>query len=244
MKFTSLLPAVIGALLLAAQPVGAAPYKEESDHGKAEKQMGKPGKPGKGPNGAQGRREQRFDAGGPPPWAPAHGQRGKQPGGTTQMAATRGDGDAAVRVRVDEGRVAADIGISSGTCNRDTLGAILGGVVGGVIAHRTASEADRQVATIAGVVIGGIVGHSIGRSMDRRDEQCTGQVLERAGDRKTVSWRNDETGQNYQVTPLRTYSQDGVYCREYVTRAAVGSQWSESTQNACRNADGSWSMVQ
>lgn len=241
MKQTRIIPLAAAVLLLALQPALADPGKNESGHGqgKHEKHAGKHDKPGKG------HKEARFDRGAPPPWAPAHGyRRGQQQSSDTLQVAVASpyNPEFEARMQADSPRIATRIGISSGTCNRDAIGTVLGAVAGGVIANQTASEENRTAATVAGVVIGGIVGNTIGRSMDNRDVQCTGQALERVGDRQTIAWKNSSNGQEYQVTPLRTYNQDGLYCREYVTRA-TGTTQGESTQNACRKPDGSWSMV-
>jgi len=230
MKLTGLTLA-IAALLLSAQPTFADPGNGKG-HGKHENQ----GSRGKG------NMEARFERGAPPPWAPAHGRRAQE-SGTTVAVASPYNPDFEARMAAESPRVSADIGIASGTCNRDKIGTVLGAVAGGVIANRTASDENRTVATVAGVVIGGIVGNTIGRTMDNRDVQCTGQALERVGDNQTVAWKNSANGQEYQVTPTRTFSQEGgLYCREYVTRTA-GSTRAESTQQACRQPDGSWRMV-
>ena len=221
--------ALAAAALLAMQPALADP--KHGGHGNS----------GKHANNGKGHSEARFERGAPPPWAPAHGRRAQE-GDSGEVIATRYDPEYEARLQADSARVSSTIGITSGTCNRDAIGTVLGAVAGGVIANRTASSENRTAATVAGVVIGGIVGNTIGRTMDNRDVQCTGQALERVSDNQTVAWKNSTNGQEYQVTPMRTYSQDGLYCREYVARTA-GSTRGETTQNACRNPDGSWSMV-
>ncbi len=238
MKRPPLAPLAIAALLLAAPPLLAEPGKNDHGHkqGKHEKHAAK----GKGHKAA------RFERGAPPPWAPAHGYRRSVQEGddSVQVAVTSPyNPEFEARMQADSPKVAADVGISRGTCNRDKIGTVLGAVAGGVIGNRTASEENRTVATVAGVVIGGIVGNTIGKTMDNRDVQCTGQALERVGDNQTVAWKNSTNGQEYQVTPLRTYSQEGgLYCREYMTRTAGGTR-AETTQNACRHPDGSWRMA-
>ncbi|HEY0721574.1 MAG TPA: RT0821/Lpp0805 family surface protein [Gammaproteobacteria bacterium] len=233
MKRTPIATLAIAALL-ATQPVLAEPGKNDHRHGKHEKHAAK----------GQGR-EARFERGAPPPWAPAHGYRRGQPADAPEQVAVAGpyNPEFEARAQADAPRVSSEVGISRGTCNRDKIGTVLGAVAGGVIGNRTASEENRTVATVAGVVIGGIVGNTIGKTMDNRDVQCTGQALERVGDNQTVAWKNSTNGQEYQVTPVRTYSQEGgLYCREYVTRTAGGTR-AESTQNACRHPDGSWRMA-
>ena len=80
-------------------------------------------------------------AGGPPPWAPAHGWRRKN----TQYYERRA------------GYVVPDLGIDLGRCNRDVIGAVLGGAAGGAIGSRIGKGSDRTVATIGGTIVGVLI---------------------------------------------------------------------------------------
>lgn len=187
--------------------------------------------PWKGPHGPGKDRphpSQARNAGGPPPWAPAHGYRAKRGGAVYYEAPD-----------VYE-RHSRQFGILSGTCNRQELGTVLGGVVGGVVGARVGDRDDRTVTTIAGVVIGALIGREIGRRMDEADQACVGQVLERAADHQTVHWRNPDTGVEYQVTPQRTFQQDDRYCRTYTTRADLDGGQEVVRRTACRTDEGAW----
>lgn len=198
--------------------VGADPWKDESGHGYK-------------PPHAYGH-QHREREGGPPPWAPAHGYRGKQGKG-------RGHDD---EVYVT---ISREIGIPQGTCRREVIGSIVGGVIGGVIGARVGEHNDNEaLGTVAGTVIGILVGREVGRSMDQADQQCTGQALERAAEGQTISWRNDQTGVRFQVTPTRTYRLGERHCRDYITRAEKGAASTELKGSACRNPDGSWSLAE
>jgi surface antigen len=165
-------------------------------------------------------------AGGPPPWAPAHGYRQKH--GYQQQPVDVYD--------------VPDVGIQLGHCDREALGAVLGGVAGGVIGSQVGKGSTRTVTTIGGAVIGVIVGGAIGRSMDRVDQACIGQALEQAPAGQSVAWTNPDGGQ-YQVTPVRTYEAgDGRYCREYQTSAIIGGRKEKVYGTACRQPDGSWQV--
>ena len=161
--------------------------------------------------------------GGPPPWAPAHGYRRKH----------------------DNGRVvyAAPYGISTGICDRTLLGAAVGGAAGGLIASEVAHGRNRPVAIAGGALLGILLGGSIGNAMDQLDERCVGQVLEHAGSDQTIGWRNPDSGASYQVTPTRTWEQEGRYCREYTTTVRIGGEPQKAYGTACRQPDGSWERV-
>lgn len=168
--------------------------------------------------------KEKYHAGGPPPWAPAHGYRGTAP-------------------RPYYGPMGTDIGILGGSCNRQTVGTLLGGVVGGALGSRVGEGTGKTAATIAGTLLGMMVGGNIGRSMDDADRYCLGQVLEQAPDRGLVSWRNPDLQSEYRVTPTRTYEQSGRYCREYTTESIVGGRPQSVYGTACRQPDGSWEIV-
>jgi surface antigen len=160
---------------------------------------------------------------GPPPWAPAHGYRRKHEGGR------------AVYV--------APYGISTGLCDRTLLGAAVGGAAGGLIAAQVAHGEHRPAAIAGGALLGILLGGSIGNAMDQLDERCVGQVLEHAGSDQTVSWRNPDSGASYQVTPTRTWEEEGRYCREYTTTVRIDGRPQQAYGTACRQPDGSWERV-
>jgi hypothetical protein len=100
-------------------------------------------------------------AGGPPPWAPAHGWRRKH-------------------AHYEAGYEIPDVGIEVGRCYRDVIGAVIGGAAGGAIGSQFGRGSDRTVATIGGTIIGVLIGGAIGRSMDDADQACIAQTLEQA----------------------------------------------------------------
>ena len=84
-----------------------------------------------------------------------------------------------------------DYGISSGRCNRDEIGAVIGGVTGAVIGSQVADREDRVVGMVVGGVLGAVLGHAIGDSMDDRDRACMGHALELGRPGVPVEWRHD-----------------------------------------------------
>lgn len=232
MKNKNILLAVVTATVVALPAVSYAdPWKDESgNHGggkhrarySAEYEM----------------RHEGRATGGPPPWAPAHGYRRKHGGGPAVVYQEPVPAEG-VHVEYEQ-----KFGIADGTCNREAVGAVLGGVVGGAIGRKIGdNNHNKTLGTIAGAVIGVLVGKDIGRKMDAADQNCTGQVLERAPDGQTVQWRNPENGQQYRMTPTETFQRDDHYCRRYVTEARVDGRAETSRGTACRNSDGTWKVA-
>jgi surface antigen len=60
----------------------------------------------------------------------------------------------------------------------------------------------------------------------------------------TSEWRNPDTQYEYAVTPTRTYETAQGPCREYTLDASIGGKTEQIYGNACRQADGSWKIVE
>jgi surface antigen len=128
---------------------------------------------------------------------------------------------------------------------KTTIGAAGGGTVGGLIA----AAAGGNPAAIAASVIGGIlIGGMVGNLLDQRDKQMAAEAAHRAMEStptgKPVAWRNPDSGHSGTVTPTKTYqTANGTYCREYQTTVLIDGKQERATGTACRQADGSWRVV-
>lgn len=118
------------------------------------------------------------------------------------------------------------------------VGAGAGALAGAALARGHAGGA------ILGGVLGALLGSELGRQMDALDEREVSRSLESARTHEEVRWVNPDTGGAYAVTPVRTYDRaPGFPCREFRMRARVGSGEEEVYGTACRQADGSWRVV-
>lgn len=118
------------------------------------------------------------------------------------------------------------------------LGAGAGALVGTAISH------GRPVGAIVGGVLGALLGSEMGRRMDQVDEMRLSRTLESTPTYQPTNWVNPDTGGAYTVIPTRTYTREaGVPCREFRMLANVGSGQQEVYGTACRQADGSWRIV-
>src|SRR5512139_2453204 len=128
---------------------------------------------------------------------------------------------------------------------KTTIGAAGGGAVGGLIA----AAAGANPAVIAASVIGGIlIGGMAGNLLDQRDKQLAAEAAARAMETaptgKPVAWKNPDSGHSGTVTPTKTYqTANGTYCREYQTTVLIEGKQERATGTACRQADGSWRVV-
>ena len=194
-------------------------------------------KPGHNPPGHSKKYEKshKIKRGGPPSWAPAWGHRGERKVRYEQAGTV-------YEARGDDLVQFPETGL--GECNRDIIGAILGGAVGAAAGSQIGKGDGRKLATIGGAIIGVLVGGNLGRAMDQADQNCVGQVLERAPTGKADIWQNPDQTKQYEVTPTRTYqTRTGIYCREYQTQITIGGRLQNARGTACRQPDGTWKKV-
>jgi surface antigen len=72
----------------------------------------------------------------------------------------------------------------------------------------------------------------------------TAQTLETVRTGVPSTWQNPDSGYQYEVTPTRTYETAGTPCREYTVDAVIGGKREQVYGTACRQADGSWKVMQ
>lgn len=163
----------------------------------------------------------------PPAHAPAHGWRKKHDPEYVGYTGTKWE---------------RDYDISSGSCNREEIGAVVGGVIGGAVGARTASEENRTVAVIIGAAIGTLVGSRIGRELDEADRGCFGHALEIGTEGHSVRWNNHATGVSYVLVPGAGDKLDGKACRKFSLTAARGSAKEKRSGTACQTGVGAWTI--
>ena len=129
------------------------------------------------------------------------------------------------------------------TPTNEGVGTITGGVVGGLLGSQFGGGSGKVAAAAGGALIGAMLGGRIGQYMDRQDKMEMQRALETSPTGQAVSWKNPENGNQYSVKPTRTYYANEQPCREYVTHALIGGKNQQIYGNACRQADGSWRVV-
>jgi surface antigen len=148
--------------------------------------------------------------------------------------------------------VAAALAVSLAACsqdagNKETFGTLGGAALGGLLGSQFGGGTGKLVAVGAGVLIGGLAGREIGRSLDKADmayAQRAEQQAHTAPVGQQITWSNPESGHSGSVTPVRQgVDQSGATCREYQTTVNVGGKSEQAYGTACRQADGSWKIV-
>lgn len=132
------------------------------------------------------------------------------------------------------------LGGCAGEGPRQEAGMVIGGTLGGVLGAQVGGGDGRTAAIIAGTLAGAAIGGAVGRSMDDTDRLKAGQTLETVRTGVPSTWRNPDTGVDFEMTPTRTYEAATGPCREYTMDAIIGGKKETVYGTACRQSDGTW----
>lgn len=129
---------------------------------------------------------------------------------------------------------------TTGKGKNEQSGEIIGAILGGVLGSQVGKGDGRTAAIIIGTMAGAMIGGNVGKSMDETDQLKTTESLETVRTGEPTSWNNPDTGNEYTVTPTRTYEQSSMPCREYTIDANIDGKKEKVYGTACRQPDGSW----
>ncbi len=142
---------------------------------------------------------------------------------------------------------AALTGCAEGQGNKQTLGTIIGAGVGVLAGSQFGSGKGQWLAAAIGGMAGAYAGSEIGKVLDQNDRKMAQQTaqlaLENNKTGQASSWRNPDSGNSGSATPISTYSEGGRDCRKFESKVNVDGKSETATGKACRNADGSWTVV-
>jgi len=135
---------------------------------------------------------------------------------------------------------------NGGAVSKANVGVAAGVVTGGLLGSAIGGGTGQTLAIIGGGLLGGFLGNEIGSSLDRADQAAYQRASQNALETGTTrSWRNPKTGAYGTIAPKAKYRNDeGVYCREYSQTIHVDGQKRQAHGTACREADGTWRIVE
>jgi surface antigen len=132
----------------------------------------------------------------------------------------------------------------AGCTNNEDAGTVTGAIAGGLLGSTIGQGNGKILAVMGGALAGAYIGNAIGRNMDENDYRRMNEALEENSLNQPAYWRNDRTGINYEVVPVRDVTYRGnQYCREYRTMANINGRNQTIYGTACRQPDGSWHIV-
>ncbi len=130
-----------------------------------------------------------------------------------------------------------------GCASQKEAGTLAGAVTGAAVGSSVGKGSGRALAIFFGAIIGSELGRTIGEYMDAHDRSRTAYVLEHNKTNEISSWRNPDTTHYYKVQPTVTYQTNEGPCREFTVDAQIAGKIQQLYGYACRQADGSWKMM-
>ncbi len=137
---------------------------------------------------------------------------------------------------------------SSDTGPREVGGTVAGAAAGGLVGNAIGGPAGNRVAgTLIGATLGGLLGNRIGAALDDEDRRrayaARMWALEVGPSGAPVPWRNPDSGRYGNVVPGPAYELNGVPCRQYTSTVYIDGSPQIARGTACRNPDGTWTIV-
>ncbi len=122
--------------------------------------------------------------------------------------------------------------------NQAQTGGAGGAAAGAILGQAIGNDTE---ATLLGAAIGGMLGYVVGNEMDKTDRQTVNKAYESNKDYQSSSWVNPNSGNQYSVTPQRTYvdSSTGRDCRDAEILTTIDGQAEKTIARACRE-NGNW----
>lgn len=131
---------------------------------------------------------------------------------------------------------------------KENVGALAGAAGGAWVGSNVGKGKGNTVAIATGTLLGAMLGSNIGRSLDQADmayyDRTSQYAMENARTGATTTWNNPDSGASGTITPTNTYqTAGGQYCREYTQTINVDGRSVQGQGQACRNPDGTWTIV-
>ena len=127
------------------------------------------------------------------------------------------------------------------------IGTLGGAALGGFLGSQIGSGTGQLAFTGRGVLVGGFAGNQIAKALTCEDQQAMNQANQQAQTApvgQQINWNNPDSGNSGTVTAVRDgTASNGQYCREFQQTVTVNGKTEEGTGVACRQADGSWKVI-
>jgi surface antigen len=143
-----------------------------------------------------------------------------------------------IRLTLVAGLLAGVAGCSTTGPNQGTggLSVLTPGGGGGKVASNI-------IAAMGGGLVGGSVGAGLSEREKRRALEAEYKALEHTASGQAVSWKGDQPAHYGEVVAAQPYRVGSQDCRQYAHTVYAGGAGSTARGTACRNADGSWTLL-
>ena len=131
---------------------------------------------------------------------------------------------------------------------REESGNVIGALIGGALAYELGKDSSNKEIWVATGIIGGAIagGHYavLTEPSQRMNATNMHTTLESIPDNAQTKWINPNTNESGTMTVVRTNNNNGTPCREFTQTIYVGGKAVQGYGTACRQADGSWKIIQ
>lgn len=131
----------------------------------------------------------------------------------------------------------------SACATKQQTGLLVGSTAGALIGGSLTSGGGQVLGIVGGAALGGLLGSSIGKIMDNQDKMLMQRSLTQTRVGQKARWRNANSGNEFEIVPVKNYHQRGRYCREFQTIITVDGKKQRAYGHACRQPDGSWKII-
>ncbi|MBC8269878.1 MAG: hypothetical protein H8E36_14105 [Rhodospirillaceae bacterium] len=130
----------------------------------------------------------------------------------------------------------------------EKFGTATGAVIGTVVGAKTGSGSGRVLSAGLGAIFGAWLGKIVGQKLDDRDQQQANdkaqETMETADVGQTTTWTNPDTGNSGTYTPTSARTSNGEDCRDFESSVIINGKEEKASGRACRQADGTWKIVE
>jgi len=127
------------------------------------------------------------------------------------------------------------------------IGTGIGAVSGAVIGSQFGGGSGQTVAAVVGALAGAWVGNKVAAGMTAQDRGYYEGAASRAATApvgQQITWYNPQSGNQGTIVPVREgRDTGGNACREYQQTVTIGGKTERAYGTACKQADGSWKII-
>lgn len=129
----------------------------------------------------------------------------------------------------------------------EDLGTGLGAIGGAVVGSQIGGGSARTVFSVVGALAGAWAGNKVAKGMTAEDNKYYETAASRAATApvgQQITWNNPSSGNQGTIVPVREGRDNtGSACREYQQTVTVGGKTERAYGTACKQADGSWKII-
>ncbi len=153
------------------------------------------------------------------------------------------------------GVIAAFLGACQSTTGEnlvtgENVGMVGGAALGGFLGSKVGDGTGQMAAIAAGTLLGAWAGGALGRRLSPQDQQMAATSAQNSFEYEpigtTSSWQNPQSGNQGSFTPTTSSyeARNGQTCRKYQSTVVIEGRTEYADGIACKQADGSWRIVQ